>query len=303
MSETKLHAAQEWMYFKLYLGPYTDRAEQMLVNLAQLVESRPVFARWFYIRYFDETGMHFRIRFQSADVPAARAAAQSIFAILFKDMAKYAPSEHRPMVTPPGTDPAQAASFMAKGKQRVVEDTYEPEYDKYGGPLGLPIAEELFRKSSRIAVAILADEAAGHYSRKTLVPCLMRACHEAFVPAPAAAFWNRYSLFWLGGDSPAANDWLQKFRRKGEELRHAGFQVCVPDRDLHPRALEVLNRWRAAVAEAKAAYDATQGRTGAIPDVLCFNFVHMMNNRLGMTSLEEPYMAALLQQSEMKEAA
>jgi thiopeptide-type bacteriocin biosynthesis protein len=296
---TNPNAPQNWMYFKLYLGASMTRCDQVLIHLAQMIESQILFDKWFYIRYFDDTGFHVRIRLLPVDGNEKQAsdAANVILATLIKKMTSYPASTYLAMVTPPGMS---SDTWMPPGKDggRSVPDQYAPEHEKYGGKTGMPIAEQLFMHSSQIAVAVMADEAAERYSRKTLVPCLMRACLEAFRPAPTDKFWNQYSLFWLGGDSPAAQDWRQKFLAKGEELRSSGVPVCTSDAELHPSALAHLNKWRSALAQARSDYDARQGEHGATLDVLCFNFVHLMNNRLGLTSLEEPFMGTLLEQCE-----
>lgn len=300
MIDSTPHEPQTWLYFRLYPGQSMNRCDQVLINAAKMIEDNAAFVRWFYIRYFDQTGFHLRLRMLPAagQEKKAREAAGSILNTLIKKMPGYAVTSHTAMVSPPGINSNDGWIPASSEGAHFVADTYEPEYEKYGGPVGTPIAEQLFMASSQIAVAILADEAADRYSRKTLVPCLMRACLETFRPAPTEKFWNQYALFWLGGDSPAAQDWRQKFLDKGNELRSNGVPVVARDAELPAPALAQLQRWRSALATARASYDASQGKHSATLDVLCFNFVHMMNNRLGLTSLEEPFMATLLEQCE-----
>lgn len=295
----------QWLYYKLYLSQWSDRSDPVVIRMAQLIDADTTFSRWFYLRYFDESGVHLRVRLlpQEGTQASASSRAEAIFAILFEEMRTFAASSHMPMVAPPGMEHAPAALMPALGGVRAEPAQYEPEYEKYGGPIGMPIAEELFLASSRIAAAVLSDEAAGQYSRKALVPSLMRACHATFEPAPAARFWNRYCMFWLGGDSPAAEDWHQKFWRKGEELKSSAIAVCPEPADLNPQAALRLQAWIDALSLAKQAYALRADDTGAALDVLCFNFAHMMNNRLGLTSLEEPYMATLLEQADTEVAA
>lgn len=296
---------RNWMYYKLYLGQYTNRADQVLIELARRIETGRRFSQWFFLRYLDDSGLHLRVRLLAApgSQAGAQEAAEATIAAVLDAMPGYAATEHLAMVTPPGMDQREMGATLSKGGVRFVPDTYQPEYDKYGGPAGMPIAEEVFMASSQVAVKVMADEAAGHYSRKGLVPHLMRACLEALRPGTAEQFWGRYCMFWLGGESPAASDWRQRFLAKGEDLRRNGVEVCPPDAELDPRALVHLNRWRSALAHAAVDYRERAEETGAAFDVLCFNFAHLMNNRLGLTALEEAYMATLLQQCEMSEVA
>lgn len=295
----------DWIYYKLYLGQYTNRADQVLLGLGRRIEASSLYSHWFYLRYLDESGLHLRLRLMArpGQDAAARSAALALIEAELAAMPGYPPSGHLAMVTPPGMDQHSMGAALARGEVRCVADTYQPEYDKYGGAAGMPLAEAVFMASSQVALAIMADEAAGHYSRKSMIPHLMRACLEALRPGPAEQFWGRYCLFWLGGESPAASDWRQRFLAKGLELRAQGVPICPPDVALDARALQHLQYWRSALARAAASYRDMREETGAAFDVLCFNFAHLMNNRLGLTALEEAYMATLLQQEEQAEVA
>jgi thiopeptide-type bacteriocin biosynthesis protein len=298
------HTGPEWLYYKLYLAENHERAEQALLRLGAGVRQLADCQRWFFIRYVDQGGMHLRLRLLPVDGGADRlkADAQALLARVSAELHSYPPSRYTPMVTTPEMARSDKSVMIGKGGQRIETALYEPEHEKYGAPGEIAYAEQLFQASSAIALAVLADEAAERYSRKSLVPYLMRACHECFAPAPARKFWNHYAMFWLGGESPAASDWHAKFMNKAEQLSASGAEICGPDSALAPAALEQLQAWRAALAQAREAYLAHPKRSADI-GVLCFNFTHMMNNRLGLSSLEETYMATMLEQCELQVAA
>jgi hypothetical protein len=114
----------------------------------------------------------------------------------------------------------------------------------------------------------------------------------------------------LNGRSRAADDWRQTFADKGRELGERGIRIVAPDSQLGAEARELVAAWRACVRQAAADYAALGRAAGTTPEVLAFNFVHLMNNRLGQAALEEAYIAALLErhgqvqgQSEPAEAA
>ncbi len=295
MSTTQF--AHGWLYFKLYPGRYVDRADALIAAAAARVHAIDAALPWFYLRYFDSTGFHLRLRVQPAPGSRDAVAAQlqaDLQAVL--DQLPDLPSNlHQPMVLPRGAkgDPLGA---MAQGKPASLAlDTYEPEYDKYGGARGTPLAEVLFADSSRIALALLADERAGLYDRKSLAPWLMQACFEVFQPATARRYFRQYSQFWLGGDTPAADDWRDRFFAKARALAANGVALLPEPAALHPAAAARLADWRAALQRTQAAY-AGAGRGAKAPsDVLSFNFSHLMNNRLGFSALEEAYLAALLE--------
>jgi thiopeptide-type bacteriocin biosynthesis protein len=178
----------------------------------------------------------------------------------------------------------------------VVVDAYEPELEKFGGARGMPIAEEIFEASSGIALEILGEEAGGQYSRKTIAPCLMNVVLDAFAPSEGAQrFWQNYGFYWLGGQTMAAEDWRTRFFEKGSRLREQQIPIVWPAH-LPRRATHLTEQWRERLQRASNAY-AQIGDLGQVTtDILAFNFIHLMNNRLGLISLEEAYLAALLEQ-------
>jgi thiopeptide-type bacteriocin biosynthesis protein len=292
----------DWVYVKLYLGQAIDRMDHLIVKLGEAVPRLQNVGAWFYIRYFDEDGIHLRLRARAvrgAETQVredlGRLCSQSL-----NNLHELLPSSYYPMVVPVGFDQARLAARAGGGAHndtRIVSDQYEPEHDKYGGAVGVRFAEEVFEASSDIATAILADETRGLYSRKDLVPRLMSEAVQAFRPANEdAGFWREYSYYRRGGHTPAADDRREKFLRKGRELDEQGVAVVAEPAALHPTARAHVEHWKHALAEAQARYAEMHEVTQASNEVLAFNFAHLMNNRLGITSLEESYMATLLEQ-------
>jgi thiopeptide-type bacteriocin biosynthesis protein len=121
----------EWLYLKLYChrqveddligGPIRDLGEQMLGS--ELAKD------WFFVRYSDPDP-HLRIRFRG---DAEQLAGDGI---------------HRVCVW--------AAELMSRGScQRFSFDTYDRELERYGGPQGTAVAEEVFGADSRAVAQIL----------------------------------------------------------------------------------------------------------------------------------------------------
>lgn len=286
--------ASRWIYLKLYPGTQMERADRFIPEVCRRMTANEHLERWFFLRYVDEAGFHVRVRGlpRLGHETAARETMHEDCAEVLDHLYEYLPSTYQPMVSPPAhlmpddTPPADP-------RLRLIYDNYMPEWDKFGGEKGVAIAEALFHASSLLAGRILADEARGLYHRKTLAPALMHAANEAFPTAEHSDYWIQYALYWLGGDSPAARDWLQRFAAKRNELAAAGRSV-LPSRDELPSAaIEVLDRWRAELATAAAAYAAGEATVRGA-DVLSLNFAHLMMNRLGIAALEESYLAALL---------
>lgn len=287
----------EWVYVKLYLGRVVDRMDRLLVELG----AEPVLSErarsWFYIRYVDDRGIHIRVRARARDSDRENLNVALIDACArcLNALPGYPPGDYHPTVVMPGFAAGVAAVTHAHNDVDVVEARYEPETDKFGERPAMDIAERVFDTSSRVAVDILRMEDRGELSRKGLVPILMHEVCAAFIARDAhASFWNEYSYYWLNGRSPAAEDWQRKFGAKYDELRRLGIAIVPGDADLESRAKQRVARWRDCLRAAADAYAEASGHGDGGPEVLAFNFAHLMNNRLGLAALEEAYMAALL---------
>lgn len=292
----------DWIYLKLYLGQAIDRMDQLIVRLGQSVPELTGVTRWFYIRYFDETGVHIRLRARPrrGSEEQLKNELSHLCSHLLNTLHELVPGTYYPMVVPAGFDEAMQREGGGLGRisndVTMVAEQYEPEIDKYGGFIGVTFAEDVFQTSSEVACQILADEAAGLYSRKDLIPLLMSDCVQAFVPeADEEAFWREYSFYWLGGNTPAAGDWRAKFLEKSAELAELKVPVVADLSSLPSSAREFAARWRTCLDVAAVRYRDRAAVADANNEVLSFNFSHLMNNRLGISSLEEAYMSTLLE--------
>jgi len=285
-----------WSYFKLYPGNRVELADNFIIDLAQRMAAIEVLKKWFYLRYVDESGFHIRLRFlpQAGEQSSAERRVYEQCTAMMNRLYEYLPSTYRPMVTLPEFI-AQTATPPVDPRLRIEEDKYQPEYEKYGHAGAMPIAEGVFHLSSQLAGQVLADEFAGIYSRKSIAPWLMREADRAFPTAVHPDYWRQYSLYWLGGDTPAANDWRGRFQRKGMELRDRNQPILPREADLPPEALAVIESWRSGLKSAARAYASLKDIGGTKPDVLSLNFSHLMLNRLGIATLEESYLASLIE--------
>ncbi|WP_309896486.1 lantibiotic dehydratase [Archangium sp.] len=121
----------EWLYLKLYSGPVT--LERLLGGalgeaVRQAVASGAV-DRWFFIRYQDPEP-HLRLRFHGA-------------------------SERLLAEVLPRLSAACAAVLEEGSGWRVQLDTYQREVERYGGPVGIALAEELFQADSEAVLDLL----------------------------------------------------------------------------------------------------------------------------------------------------
>lgn len=123
----------QWLFAKLYVGVGVADGvlREMVAPLVEQVVSAGVVERWFYLRYADPQP-HIRLRF-------------------FGDPRRLA-SEVLPALH------LAAAPFIRDGRiWRVQLDTYEREIERYGGPLGVDLAERLFTADSTAALTLISE--------------------------------------------------------------------------------------------------------------------------------------------------
>ncbi|RYY74178.1 MAG: hypothetical protein EOO52_15050 [Gammaproteobacteria bacterium] len=289
-------ANSQWLYLKLYLGEAVDKMDALLIDIGKKISSVTSFEQWFFIRYIDEGGMHIRLRAKPSEgqYQQAKNVLDEICLERLNKLHDYVPSEYYPMVSQPGSINFRATD-VAHNDVRVAYEQYLQETDKYGTGEKMLIAESIFAESSKIACEILALEDNGIVSRKTFLPSLMQAAYDAFKPTESAAgFWKHYALYWLGGDTPVAQDWRERFTEKAEELKSEGINLFAAEENLPEQAQALIARWRKTLNDAATRYAKANGDLTS-NDVLTFNFAHLMNNRLGLMALEEAYMACLLE--------
>ncbi|MCX4745877.1 thiopeptide-type bacteriocin biosynthesis protein [Kitasatospora sp. NBC_01287] len=205
-----------WHSLHLFLHCGTEETDAFLVRqLAPLLDGlvRDGRAdRWFFIRY-QEGGPHLRIRIRGLAADTA-----TELPGLLAQLAEQAEPHHP---APPNTVPAEPGWASRHAEVRPVP--YRPETERYGGARALPIAEEVFAASSRVALSALAalvpqppgantgtGTGTGTAQRLTLAADLAQTTAEA-----------------LGLDRLAAAQWLR---------RHAGGWRWVTEVALLPAA-------------------------------------------------------------------
>ncbi|WP_233513664.1 lantibiotic dehydratase C-terminal domain-containing protein [Micromonospora craterilacus] len=196
---------------------------------------------------------------------------------------------------------------------------YEREYGRYGGPAGIELAEWHFEHSSDVVLDLLATT--NVHVRPVLLglsaQLSMMMC-AAFLPDDRriAEFLDEYRRFWEVSYSEPSDDYHNSFdtsyRKMDAGLRDrlAAIRAAARD-DAAVRATGVEGRWSAHCRELRDRVVAATGRGElvfqrgggeptpvadldiALPIVLS-SFVHMTNNRLGVSILDEIYLSYLM---------
>jgi hypothetical protein len=270
--------ARVWVYAKVYVHDRPEMLDWLVVSVLPRVRERLGGARWFFLRYFDTSGVHLRVRFEvpAADARDVQDQLARTLTVGYAELDRAGFNGFDWFM--PRLRPAPSSGETATA---VVADVYVPEHGTYGAR-HMTVAEDLFHRSSELAAAELAERhAAGASYAKRGVLAYMDAVRAAFVPdRDEEAFWTAYRERWLGPDAAVADAWRAPIVRQAERVAATLREPFAPS----PRA----QAWDDALRDAAARYG------GAASDLAVLQFAHLTNNRLGITLVEESYLAQLL---------
>lgn len=137
-----------WAYLKLYAG--LAEADALLVDrigpLARELLSSSAIVRWFFVRFTDPDP-HLRVRFEGDPESLRQRVLPSVFDIVEEP--------------------------VADGRiWRVQLDTYEREIERFGGPVGVQLAERIFHADSEAVVDLLGEPGSGDRDARRLLALL-----------------------------------------------------------------------------------------------------------------------------------
>ncbi len=265
-----------WVSYHIY---YSVDANALLTSrvwpLVQRLKSEHLIRQFFFIRYGDERGPHIRLRVLPYKEAYRRKVMRRIKA-RFPD-----------------------AMFVA----------YTPETERYGGPIGIPIAERLFEASS-VAILELLGDAPGWNYRRALASALQMhiGMLQAFGVSRAEA---ALLLAHIARPPHATEDMVKQFEQNFNAQRHV---VATPLANLWAACEQNtvftdpwFRGWRKAMQALKhdlqGAYAAGQLVLPESPShdsplwSLYESYIHMTNNRLRVLQRDEPFAAYMLYRS------
>ncbi|WP_327156850.1 lantibiotic dehydratase [Streptomyces tubercidicus] len=253
----------EWLYTAWY-APAERHEEILAVHLPPLLDRLPAEVdRWFFLRYRDAHGAHLRLRFHAPpDVLAG----------------ELLPRLHDT------TARLRAAGLLG----RVVCDTYDPEWERYGGPEAIAAAERVFHADS---VTVLEHLRHRYARRDGVEPMLLaaagfadlaRAFHDGAAAGSAPGSGHRSGADWLLRSVPKDEEAHRAFR---ERRRHALSLVDPYRDDPGPAATgDVLRTAWARRGQQVSDYGrllrALGERSWSHPDRVLGALLHMHHNRL-----------------------
>jgi class I lanthipeptide synthase len=254
----------EWLYVKFYTGPAT--ADEVLRDALKPVVEQALASgaakSWFFIRYGDPE-WHLRVRFRGQ------------------------PDRLRDEVWPLLHD--AIAPMTADGRiWRVQLDTYEREVERYGGPVGVELAERLFQADSEAVLSIaarLAQDAAGELRWRAALIGMNRLLDElGFRPEEKRTLMRRIRDSFAKEfrvDAEQARKLAEKYRPLRTELASIIDANSTTDRNV-PEALAGFAQGSTALTEAIAQIRAAE-RNGRLTHPLfdlAPSYLHMHANRI-----------------------
>jgi thiopeptide-type bacteriocin biosynthesis protein len=307
-----------WIYYQLFLRHpkpshlvlprLRARTDAVLLDvLHPLVLAHPAaIKQMFFIRY-TEGGYHLRLRFKGDSARICHEFVPEMTAAVNQHLLQQGLGEASDDTITP----------------EIHQGTYEPEIAKYGGDAGVRLAEQHFCASSQFALRILAQE------RKTGVPRALWSL--AFTDAiwttitcnladKLALIWS-YGCYWLKGmptqqramfaennfaKGPAVQSQLQTIRKSALYRQWCEYlEAMLSDWFAmeHRGHLETpMSHYFVQNREAFAAHADLMERP--ITRLLVApNFIHMLNNRLGISIGHESQLAYMLLGSYISEYA
>jgi len=266
----------EWLYLKLYVGAAT--ADQVLCEVVAPLLTEPVVAkivdRWFFLRYADPD-WHLRLRFHGDPDPLLR-------------------------VVMPMFHAALAPWLSDQRIWKLQVDTYEREVERYGGSIGIELAEQLFHADSVAALQLVesftGDEGANARWQLSLLGMDRLLDDLGFDLTRKLSVLQTMSRnfkreFQVDGKLRGQlGDKYRKERKNIESLLHNELP------ETHPLAIGALRLQQRSVqlqpVVTSLLHAEAQGPLEASLDELAQSFLHMHVNRM-LRSMQRPHEVVL----------
>ncbi|MEV4946225.1 lantibiotic dehydratase C-terminal domain-containing protein [Streptomyces sp. NPDC053755] len=277
---------RDWWYVRVYPGGprLMDAAVRTLVPWLAERAGRLGSEEWFFLRYWDATGHHLRLRLRAgADAVDALdgAAREELTGLL--DALEERPGDAvglLPGALPPGSP--------ARG---VTPALYAPELGKYGGPDGVALAERVFHLDSAFCAGLDLAALPRRYERAAHAVYFARALvARVLTEEERDVFWVRHRTRW---------GWQLRMAAGGEQLRPLLGGVAAGVRAQGVPAPGVRER---VDAHADALADLVLRAPGP-RDHQLLHHLHMVMNRLGFPPGEEAALGMLAGQTARKPAS
>ena len=308
----------QWVSAHIYYGNLDKLLTKCICPLIESLEERRLINKFFFIKYF-EKGLHLRLRVKCKEEHSKIVESLMITHVdTYLNKSFFKLSESTPSIR----------SFDANIALNTIRfQNYEQELARYGGEVGMEIAQEIFELSSRVTLAMLKQDKLRDYSDRIGAALSL---HFSFAHAfklslrETAAFFEEVFHVW----NILSINYMRRFREKQfhhkehlitifDEIYTQKEAVLIPYFKSYWYSLEnghefdeyYLNEWSTGCNRIFQMYDA-HSQKGLI-DIQTASFTlnhlisngnwaifqsyfHMHNNRLGIDNKDEAYVAYLL---------
>lgn len=305
---------REWLSVYLFFDGwiYTTDCDRVIVDVAEPFVRRCQAQGWidqhFFIRY-SEFGPHVRLRLLGQpDVLGGE-----VWPALVEHLRAHNPGvqiDARPE-TPGVPKREEGQPVRVTHAARVA---YEPETDRYGGPYALVVSERAFEVSSDAAYALIARMGTERSSRlgKGLLGMVIVIHIFADGREQGSGFTQMYSTNYLrsvareeDGREALLEAFDQGFSNQSQTLMEYVDAIweAMDDGDALSDTLDAYAAGMRAIRdEVRALFDEGRVQAGGQTaaewvrawQALLPSYIHMMNNRLGITIQEESYLGYLV---------
>jgi thiopeptide-type bacteriocin biosynthesis protein len=306
---------RQWI--SLHIFHHGDLDSLLLEGLRPLVLEmfeRGDTSRYFFVRYWNG-GPHVRLRVLPAPGVEGPVLAQN----LCRQVSDYLATLRTGPANP--EDYRKRAEFMREFRSRFKGDwevgqahldidepfqsadtvqlrDYEFDYPRYGGSCARDLTEEHFFRSSKLAFSVLlntrGDQGTLHAWALTLMAIAVAALGVSAAEA-SRLFWNYFNACnFIFNVSPEGFDEAMGFRSFESQPEQVIEIIRQAEQGLGDN--QAIARWRKHLSECVVRLDDLHARallSVSVADIF-MDYLHMLNNRLGVALPEELYLAGLL---------
>lgn len=312
-SKRSSEAGERWLAGHLFYGRHAhpEAADRVLLEVVRPFVrgclERGWISRYFFIRY-GELGPHLRLRLHGE----GRVLEEEVGPALEEHVAATLPAELRGRASgelPPGSVPSAV--------EPLVWIPYLAEVERYGGPEGVRLAERFFFCSSEAVLECLQRLAPGDRAQRLGITLMAQVTAlAAFTrdPAEAAslacALRDEFSIAARpdGGGPELRRRFDEGFERQAAVLgtRVEAVWEAVGEGAELPAPMDAYLAGAAALRDGiHALADARRLRPGGVPverredarRALVPSYVHMSNNRMGVSNAEESFLSHIVQRA------
>lgn len=272
--------AMEWLYLKVFFGASAELGRNILLDClapqAENLLATGQIEKFFYL-YYSEGGNHIRFRLLAESDSLQRYVRPAMEEAL------------RAFASGVAADRPDA------GFPVWAYAEYEPEYFKYGGEKGMPIAESHFQTSSQAAIAVQTavrrQQLKAQYAAIVLVEELAKAMGYR-TAGDRLTLYTGCCDYWLQTILASERDtWLAYFQQRS--MQSGGSTFHALQEAAHPEALaRLLPWWRRQAAENFAQLTCHVAPQHHL--LIVQNYIHLLHNRLGLSIAQEAFLLHLL---------